>query len=174
MDGAAITLRPVVESDLPLLARAAVELDLDGSANWFGFRNAGAVHRRFEADGYLSDDNGALMVLVGGVVAGHVSWHPQYHGPRPASRCWNIGISLLPEWRGQGLGAQAQHLLAEYLFETTTVERLEAETLGDNTAEQRALEKAGFRREGLLRSAQFHRGAWRDVVLYSRLRGDRR
>ncbi len=34
----------------------------------------------------------------------------------------------------------------------------------------RALERAGFEREGVLRSAQFLDGAWRDVVVFSRLR----
>jgi hypothetical protein len=28
-------------------------------------------------------------------------------------------------------------------------------------------------REGVLHSAQFHDGAWRDMVLYSRVRGER-
>jgi putative transposase len=34
------------------------------------------------------------------------------------------------------------------------------------------LEKVGFRREGVLRSAVFQRGRWRDVALYSLLRTD--
>jgi RimJ/RimL family protein N-acetyltransferase len=52
------------------------------------------------------------------------------------------------------------------------VERLEASTDIDNVAEQRALEKAGFLREGVLRHAQYRAGSWRDVVLYGRLRHD--
>jgi RimJ/RimL family protein N-acetyltransferase len=43
----------------------------------------------------------------------------------------------------------------------------------DNLAEQRALERAGFAREGVLRSAQFRDGRFHDLVLYSRLRSDR-
>jgi len=39
-------------------------------------------------------------------------------------------------------------------------------------AEQRALEKANFLREGIARHAQFRAGQWRDLVVYSRLRGD--
>ncbi|MGI8549735.1 MAG: GNAT family N-acetyltransferase [Dehalococcoidia bacterium] len=166
-----VSLRPVAASDLQLLERMAVEPELGGLPNWFGFRNAGAVRRRFEADGFLAEDNGLLMVVSDSAVVGQVSWHPVFHGP-PASRCWNMGISLLPEWRGRGLGSQAQHILVEYLFATTAVMRVEAETLADNIAEQRALEKAGFTREGVLRAAQFHRGAWRDITLYSHLRGE--
>jgi aminoglycoside 6'-N-acetyltransferase len=35
-----------------------------------------------------------------------------------------------------------------------------------------ALERAGFTREGILRHAQWRAGAWRDVSLYSKLRGE--
>jgi RimJ/RimL family protein N-acetyltransferase len=52
------------------------------------------------------------------------------------------------------------------------VERLEASTDVDNLAEQRALERAGFTREAVLRHAQFRDGGFHDLVLYSRLRGD--
>jgi RimJ/RimL family protein N-acetyltransferase len=55
----------------------------------------------------------------------------------------------------------------------TRVERLEASTDMGNTAEQRALERAGFTREGTLRYAQFRDGEFHDLVLYSRLRDDR-
>ncbi len=42
----------------------------------------------------------------------------------------------------------------------------------DNAAEQRALERAGFTREGMLRGRGFVRGVWRDGYMYSRLRDD--
>jgi RimJ/RimL family protein N-acetyltransferase len=62
--------------------------------------------------------------------------------------------------------------LVEHLFDTTTVHRLCANTEADNAAEQRVLEKCGFRREGVLRQAGFRGGRWRDVVVYGRLRDD--
>jgi RimJ/RimL family protein N-acetyltransferase len=58
------------------------------------------------------------------------------------------------------------------LFSTTTVERIEAGTDIGNLAEQRALEKAGFRRDGVLRGAQYRAGTWYDLAFYSRLRSD--
>jgi RimJ/RimL family protein N-acetyltransferase len=42
----------------------------------------------------------------------------------------------------------------------------------ENVAEQRALERAGFTCEGVLRHAQFHVGRWRDTVIYSVLRAE--
>lgn len=41
-----------------------------------------------------------------------------------------------------------------------------------NLPEQRALDKAGFTREGVLRGAQWRLGSWHDMVLFSRLRAD--
>jgi RimJ/RimL family protein N-acetyltransferase len=167
-----LTLRPVRESDLELLEQAALDAAASGSANWFGFRDAGSIRRRFEADGYLGEDRGHLIVDVGGTPIGNVSWHAVHNGPPPWSRCWNIGISLTPSWRGRGYGGPAQRALAEYLFATTAVMRVEASTRSDNLAEQRALEKAGFSREGILRCAQFQDGHWRDLVLFSIVRAD--
>lgn len=60
----------------------------------------------------------------------------------------------------------------EYLFAHTTAHRIQAETDVDNLAEQRALEKAGFTREGVMRGYSFLGGRYHDEVLYSVLRGD--
>jgi RimJ/RimL family protein N-acetyltransferase len=103
---------------------------------------------------------------------GTVSWHLVSYGPNAESQAVNFGIALVPEARGRGLGADAQRLLVEYLFATTPVHRVEASTDIENVPEQRALEKAGLRREGVLRGAQYRDGRWRDLVVYARLRTD--
>jgi GNAT superfamily N-acetyltransferase len=82
------------------------------------------------------------------------------------------GVLLFPEHRGKGLGTAAERLLADYLFSTTLANRLEATTEVDNVAEQRALEQAGFVREGVLRGTGFVRGQWKDGAMYARRRDD--
>ena len=72
--------------------------------------------------------------------------------------------------RGHGFGSLAQRLLVDYLFATTSVNRIEASTDVDNLAEQRALEKAGFVREGVLRGAQYRASAWHDLAIYAVVR----
>jgi RimJ/RimL family protein N-acetyltransferase len=86
------------------------------------------------------------------------------------SHCWAIGIGLAPEFRGRGYGTEAQRLLVRYLFAHTQLNRIEATTEITNTGEQRALEKAGFTREGVLRGATFRAGRWHDQIIYSVLR----
>ena len=103
---------------------------------------------------------------------GTVSWHPVLYGPTAGSTAYDIGISLQPSARGLGHGARAQRLLAEYLFATTPVHRVQASTDVENVPEQRALARAGYRQEGVLRGAQWRGGAYHDLWSYARLRGD--
>jgi RimJ/RimL family protein N-acetyltransferase len=81
---------------------------------------------------------------------------------------------MVPQARGDGHGTQAHRLLARYLFAHSTADRIEAATDVDNIAEQRALEKAGFAREGVMRGIGWRDGAWRDGVGYGLLRTDPR
>jgi RimJ/RimL family protein N-acetyltransferase len=113
-----------------------------------------------------------VVTLADATPIGGVGWIAVPYGPNKLSRAWNIGITLLPEYRGMGYGWQAQAMLAAHLFAQTEANRVEASTDVANIAEQRALERAGFQREGVLRGAQHRNGAWRDLVLYARLRGD--
>jgi RimJ/RimL family protein N-acetyltransferase len=165
-----IRLRPVVEADLPLLERI-YEDPVDASEfGFFGWRNPGNIRKRF-AEGFIEEHGGKLAVVRDGdTFVGDVGWHRVVTGPSCAT--WNIGIGLLAEERGKGYGTLAQRQLIEYLFSYTQYHRIEAGTETTNLAEQRALEKVGFTREGVLRGACFRAGAWRDMVSYSILRTD--
>ena len=116
---------------------------------------------------------GALCVLADGEPAGEVSWHWTSHwGPNEGSRCPMIGIWLRPEHRGRGIGSIAQARVAELFFTHTSANRVEAHTDVANLAEQRALERAGFTREGITRGAQWRGAGFHDGVLYAVLRDD--
>jgi RimJ/RimL family protein N-acetyltransferase len=166
-----IRLRPVAEHDLAMFRRFLTEPGLIG-LDWAGYRDAQEPARRFAADGYLGADNGRLMVEVPAerAAAGFVSWTSGTFDGR--ARHWDIGIALLPEWRGRGIGWRAQVMLCDYLFAHTPVQRIQAGTHAENIAEQKSLEKAGFRLEGVVRACEFRDGRWCDGHLYSRLRDD--
>jgi RimJ/RimL family protein N-acetyltransferase len=178
----AVRLRPVAESDLPLMERIYDD-PVDASEFGFvGYNNPGHIRRRFEA-GFITMDGGKLAIVrdvspsepgeggeLGDVFVGDVGWHRVITGMNSAT--WNVGIGILAKERGKGYGSRAQRLLAEYLFSHTLFNRIEASTEVDNIAEQRALEKAGFTREGVLRGASFRGGLWRDMVSYSIVRAD--
>ena len=131
--------------------------------------------REAVAKGPLRSPNNGMVIIErieDGAAIGTIGWIPVRYGPNPASRAWNLGISLIPEARGLGFGTEAQRLAAEELFATTDANRVEASTDVENIAEQRALAKAGFTREGIARRAQFRAGAYHDLIVYARLRTD--
>ena len=165
-----LTLRPATEADLAILERLTQDPAATGEFAWMGWHHLARYRQSWADNRLISDDNGILIVARGDDRLGIVSWHKV--PSTPACYYWNIGIVLLPEARGKGHGAQAQRLLARYLFAHTTVQRIEAATEVGNVAEQRALEKAGFTREGVLRSVGWRDGAYRDGVWYSIVRTD--
>jgi RimJ/RimL family protein N-acetyltransferase len=163
-------MRPVGEDDLPLLYRLISDPDMTGEHEWFGWRNPREFPRRWAENGLLGDDGGIFMVVRGSDRLGVLSWRKI--ATSQSSYCWEIGIALVPEARGRGYGTLAQRMLVEYLFAHTHVHRIQATTEVTNTAEQRALQKAGFTREGILRSSGFRDGQWRDGTMYSILRDE--
>lgn len=166
---APVRLRTVIESDLPQLTRFLDDPEATGEFQWFGFRveRVRELERRWRDDGLIGVEQSHLAVDVAGKLAGWVTW-------LPVARSAGIetGIALFPEFRGQGVGTEAQRQLVEYLFATTPVHRIQAGTELGNVAEQRSLEKAGFRREGVLRGWNFRAGQWRDSILFAITRDD--
>jgi len=174
LHGEKIYLRPVRQDDLPILAARANDIAFLSEFNFFGLHQHNSLEKYFQENGLLSQEHGTLVVVTcdSDQVVGDVSYRQVRYGPGITSIAYNIGIVLAPEHRGKGYGVEAQQLLAEYLFSVYLIMRIEASTDITNGAEQRALEKAGFIREGVLRKAQWRNGDWHDLVVYSKLRGE--
>jgi RimJ/RimL family protein N-acetyltransferase len=165
-----VALRPVAEDDLSWLASLSDGPAATGPHEWHGWRDSRREQRQWAESGLLGDNGGTLVVLHGTDRIGSVQWRKVQTGPTAAN--WAIGIGLAAEFRGRGYGSAAQRLLVRYLFAHTQVNRIEATTEITNVAEQRALEKAGFTREGVLRGSTFRQGRWHDQVMYSVLRDE--
>ena len=84
----------------------------------------------------------------------------------------SIGYWMAPWARGRGVATRALKLLGHWAVTEGGVERLELTTHPENVASQRVAEKAGFRREGVLRSHIRFRDGRRDSVLFSLLPRD--
>lgn len=172
-----VRLRPFREPDLSFLDRLGSDPSVTGRYVWAGFRDPRVRRRRWEKDGLVASDSTALAVVGGDAepeadtVLGIASWEAKDRGGPPGG-CYEIGLALLPEYRGRGLGTVAHQVMVRHLFDCTLAYRLEAQTDADNVAEQLALERAGFRREGVLRAARFREGERRDMLMYGLLRTD--
>jgi RimJ/RimL family protein N-acetyltransferase len=167
-----VHLRPLAEADVDVLDRMENDPLAVGEHMWSGFRDPKLRRRRWEQDGWIGAGSSMLAIAsTDGGLLGAVVWWP-HDVVGPPGGCFELGCMVLPDFRGQGVGALAQRALADYLFETTLANRIQALTGVDNKAERRSLERAGFQLEGILRGCGFLGGRWGDGVLYARLRDD--
>jgi [ribosomal protein S5]-alanine N-acetyltransferase len=83
-----------------------------------------------------------------------------------------IGYWLIERARGRGLGSRAVALVSQWAATYARLERFEAFVEPGNIASQRVLEKAGFRREGHLRSYLVFNRRRADALIYSLLPSD--
>jgi RimJ/RimL family protein N-acetyltransferase len=87
-----------------------------------------------------------------------------------AMRTGHIGYWVARDARGKGVCTHALRLLSRWAVTDLRLGRLELITDPDNVASQRVAEKAGFRREAVLRSHLLWRdGRRRDSVMFSLL-----
>jgi RimJ/RimL family protein N-acetyltransferase len=83
-----------------------------------------------------------------------------------------IAVSVFPDARGRGVAPRAMRLGAEWGLRELGLRRVFAEAAADNHASIRAIEKAGFQREGLLRAHCKTHGRSHDCVMFSLLPED--
>jgi RimJ/RimL family protein N-acetyltransferase len=79
----------------------------------------------------------------------------------------SLAVSVFPEARGRGVATKALRLGALWGLRDLGLARVVAEAAADNHASIRAIEKAGFRREGTLRAHCKTRGQRHDCVMFS-------
>jgi RimJ/RimL family protein N-acetyltransferase len=166
-----IVLRPWRMDDAPAVEVACRDPEI---AHWIPF--VPRPYTRADAEEYLrgaiesGDERRAFAIadagsdeVLGSIDIGVNSM--QYRG--------HIGYWVAPPARGRGVCTRALRLLSRWAFEDLGLQRVELITDPDNVASQRVAEKAGFRREGVLRSHLLHPdGRRRDSVLFSLLPGE--
>ena len=108
-----------------------------------------------------------LLVLSNGEIQGggtlhHFDWE---HGQV------EIGYWLFAHACGRGTATKAARFLAEYGF-SLGLQRVEARVFAGNSASERVLERAGFSREGVIRSMPVRAGGRADQTLFSLLPGE--
>ncbi|HEX3792250.1 MAG TPA: GNAT family protein [Pseudonocardiaceae bacterium] len=81
------------------------------------------------------------------------------------NRSAHLGIALRPGHRGRGLGADTVNVLCGYGFTIRGLNRLQVDTLADNTAMINAAVRVGFLVEGTLRRAAWVSGEFLDEVV---------
>jgi len=169
----AVRLRVPTEADIPLLDAWDASIEAKGEFNDFGLPpKSRATDDKFEP---IKETSGTLLIVrvKDGRPVGSIDWRPSTgYGPPPESLAIQLGISLIPEARGQGYGPEALRLAVQYLFETTKTNRVEATTDVENLPSQKAILAAGFVYEGTIRQCQWRRGRYHDLMMFSVLRAE--
>ena len=89
-----------------------------------------------------------------------------------AAREAEAGYIVAPAARGRGVAVRALRLLTDWSLQELELERVELRIEVENEPSIRVAERAGYVREGVLRSVHFKQGLRADIAVYSRLATD--
>lgn len=165
-----VVLREFADADLPMVQ----ELSTDPYVPLIGTLPADAS--RQEAQDYIDRQRGRLAEGVGFSfaiaeastgrgVGGIGLWLAALdHGRATA------GYSVIPSARGRGLASAALTALTSFAWTIPELHRVELYVEPWNVGSVKTAERAGFKREGLLRSHQEIGGHRRDMLLYATIR----
>jgi RimJ/RimL family protein N-acetyltransferase len=170
-----IRLREWTDADVPAVAAACREPEI---ARWLDqvpqpyterdARDYIASTRRGWRDGTISTF--AIVDRASDEPLGSVS----VHWLDAEQAVGEVGYWVTREARGRGVATAAVLLVSRWALEVCGLERLQLRADVLNAPSQRVAEKAGFRREGILRSARYspRQGRRVDFVIYSLLPGE--
>jgi RimJ/RimL family protein N-acetyltransferase len=162
-------LRPWRDSDIPALVRACQDPDIprwmrvpspygDSDARLYMQQRYDAVRTGAGAPYAVIDADAGI--LLGSVSLMRFAWdHARAE----------VGYWLGREARGQGHAVRAVRLICRWGFDELGLERIELMAATGNLASQRVAERAGFRREALLRSYFANRYDHQDMVAFGLL-----
>jgi ribosomal-protein-alanine N-acetyltransferase len=123
---------------------------------WVRFRLDAAGKNPVETSFALRRPDGFLIGGAGIVLNGGSAAHRA-----------EIGYWVARNYRGRGLATAAIKALSRYAFRNLGLLRLEATAFTHNPASHRVLEKAGFRREGILAGYHLKEGKLIDACMYA-------
>jgi RimJ/RimL family protein N-acetyltransferase len=86
------------------------------------------------------------------------------------NRSAELGLLIDPDERRHGYALEALQVLCRYLFFSRDLNKVHAQTASFNTAACKLVEKAGFKRDAVLRHEYFNDSEFHDGYIYSMLR----
>jgi RimJ/RimL family protein N-acetyltransferase len=166
LEGKTVNLRVMEKEDLPLFVEWVNKPEVFGEYN--------PLHQmsKTEAEKMLDNPSDIKPFIIEKKDESKIGFIAHFHVLHlgTGTKQLEIGYSLVPNERGKGYGTEALGIMVDYLFLSKDVMRIQAQTDQRNVASQKVLEKAGFKKEGILRRNFFMRGEWTDDYIYSILR----
>ena len=126
-------------------------------------------YTRRDAQAFLSgalsaEDSTNFAIDVEGGAVGGIALVPGSDVERYSAE---IGYWLGEAYWGRGIAAEALTLMTGFAFSSMNLLRIFALPFANNSQSTRVLEKAGFLKEGILRSSSVKHGRPRDQALYA-------
>ncbi|KGJ06415.1 ribosomal-protein-alanine N-acetyltransferase [Paracoccus halophilus] len=112
-----------------------------------------------------------FLIRRDGSLLGAITLDNIRRGPAQSA---TIGYWIGQPFARQGYMREAIGALVHHAFTQLDLSRIEAACLPENAASRGVLERSGFKYEGVAQSYLQINGRWRNHVLYSNLRHDRR
>jgi RimJ/RimL family protein N-acetyltransferase len=91
---------------------------------------------------------------------------------QPQEGVGEVGYWIAASARGRGAAVRGVRLMVEWALGARELRRIQIHTLPGNRASERVAEKAGFTREGVLRSYAVMKGRVTDITMFSLLPGE--
>ena len=110
----------------------------------------------------------SFAIVVGGKFAGSISIDEL--NQRFAKHKGSIGYCLHKDFRGKGIGSKAIKIITDYAFKKYKLKRMATYTRDFNIGSRRALEKAGYKLEGILKKNKWKNGKYLNDCLYAIVR----
>jgi RimJ/RimL family protein N-acetyltransferase len=161
LEGKNVNLRVVEREDLPLLTEWLNNPEYAGEFMWWPQKSR--TEREKEYDNLPPDSKWFFIEKKDATKIGDI-------GHFMFGKLLEIYYYLVSSERGKDYGTEAIMIMVDYLFLSRELMRVQATADVSNIASQRVLEKAGFKKEGVIRKSGFNRGRWCDDCLYSILR----
>ena len=168
--GKKVYLRPVELEDLDLFCRS-----VNNPAVRYSFFIAFPTNRvrqeEFIRSLYKEKDLIMFTIVTKdkNIPVGHTAFHRVDLISRSAT--YGIIISDSKYW-GKGYGSEVTQLMVEYGFQTLGLNRIQLHVWFENIAGMKAYQRAGFKKEGLLRQVMFHEGKFCDFYVMSILHNE--
>ena len=167
LTGRHVTLRPFVEADLPALVEAAREGDL-----WdIFYANVSMmkVPERWLEAALKERDVGRALLFTVETPGGEVVGTTRYMRIAPQHRRLEIGGTFYAtRVQRTGVNTEAKRMLLAHAFDVMGCQAIQIRTDTLNTRSQRAIERLGAKKDGVLRGHQVMAdGRIRDSVVYS-------
>lgn len=159
--GPRILLRSPLPEDTEVLFALMSDPAMAPFVYWNPHQNPHETYQYLE---WLQAKEGFFVLEAQGRPAGVIGLHLDWENKLGETETW-LGRAY---W-GSGLNTEAKVVLFDFAFGPWDLRRIQAIAHVDNPRSQRALEKLGFQREGLLRRWRWIRGAPWDFYMYSLL-----